>query len=93
MKRREFIAFLGGTAVAWPMAARAKQLGGPKRVGLLAAFSDDHDPLVQRYLSAFKQRLHELGKTEIFGLTSVSRAKMPIVSVLGLRNSLRSRPI
>ena len=64
MKRREFIAFLGGTAVTWPMAARAQQLGGPKRVGLLAPFSDDHDPLVQRYLSAFKQRLHELGWIE-----------------------------
>src|SRR6476660_1555683 len=64
MKRREFIAFLGGTAVTWPMAARAQQLGGPKRVGLLAPFSDHDDPLVQRYLSAFKQRLHELGWIE-----------------------------
>ncbi len=64
MRRREFIAFLGGTAVAWPMAAGAQQLGGPKRVGLLAPFPDDHDPLVQNYLSAFKQRLHELGWVE-----------------------------
>jgi putative tryptophan/tyrosine transport system substrate-binding protein len=63
MKRREFISLLGGVA-AWPLAARAQQLGGPKRVGLLAPFSDDHDPLVQRYLSAFKQRLHELGWIE-----------------------------
>jgi putative ABC transport system substrate-binding protein len=64
MKRREFITFLGGTAVAWPMAARAQQPGGPKRIGLLAPFSDDQDPLVQQYLSAFKQRLHELGWIE-----------------------------
>ena len=64
MKRREFITLLGGAAVAWPMAAGAQQLGGPKRVGLLAPFSDDHDPQVQRYLSAFKQRLHELGWIE-----------------------------
>jgi putative ABC transport system substrate-binding protein len=63
MKRREFITLLGGAA-AWPLAARAQQLGGPKRVALLAPFSDDHDPLVQRYLSAFKQRLHELGWIE-----------------------------
>jgi putative tryptophan/tyrosine transport system substrate-binding protein len=64
MQRRQLITLLGGAAVAWPMAARAQQLGGPKRVGLLAPFSDHDDPLVQRYLSAFKQRLHELGWIE-----------------------------
>jgi putative tryptophan/tyrosine transport system substrate-binding protein len=64
MRRREFIAFLGGTAVASPMAARAQQPGAPRRVGLLVSFPDDRDPLVQQYLSAFKQRLHELGWIE-----------------------------
>ena len=65
MRRREFIALLGGTAVVWPpMAARAQQPGGPRRVGVLAPFPDDRDPLVQKYLSAFKQRLHELGWIE-----------------------------
>jgi putative ABC transport system substrate-binding protein len=64
MRRREFIALVGGTAAAWPTGTRAQQLGGLKRVGVLAPFPDDHDPLVQQYLSAFKQRLRELGWIE-----------------------------
>jgi hypothetical protein len=51
-----FIALLGGTAVARPMAARAQQPGGPGAVGILVPFPDDRDPLVRQYLSAFKQR-------------------------------------
>jgi ABC-type uncharacterized transport system substrate-binding protein len=63
MQRRQFIALLGGAAT-WPLAARAQQTGRLRRVGVLIPFPDDRGPLVKDYLSAFRQRLHELGWDE-----------------------------
>jgi len=63
MRRREFIAGLGGAAVAWPLAARAQQTDRMRRIGVLMAF-DENDPDGKAQLSAFMRGLAELGWTE-----------------------------
>src|SRR5499433_1197560 len=62
MKRREFITLLGGAA-AWPLAARAQQLGGMRRIGVLMASAAD-DSENQARMAAFLQGLVQLGWTD-----------------------------
>ena len=59
MRRREFISLLG-SAVAWPLAARAQQVGKPLNIGVLGA-----DATVwAQWMAAFLARLRELGWVE-----------------------------
>jgi hypothetical protein len=61
MKRREFIALLGGAAVAWPLAAGAQQAGKLPTIGFLGAYSAS---VQGRWTAAFVQQLRELGWNE-----------------------------
>jgi putative tryptophan/tyrosine transport system substrate-binding protein len=65
MRRREFIAGLGGAA-AWPLAARA-QAERVRRVGVLMPY-EENDPEAKAQLSAFTQGLAELGWIDGRGL-------------------------
>src|SRR5215468_12295314 len=62
MKRREFITLLGGAA-AWPLAVRAQQPGGMRRIGVLMASAAD-DSENQARMAAFLQGLAQLGWTD-----------------------------
>lgn len=62
MRRRTFIAGLG-SAVAWPMAARAQQPTLIRCVGVLLDGAVN-EAEVQSYLAAFIQGLRQLGWTE-----------------------------
>jgi putative ABC transport system substrate-binding protein len=60
MKRREFIMLVGGATAAWPVAARAQQPTGTRRIGVLMAFDED-DIRAKVWLSRFTRGMLELG--------------------------------
>jgi putative ABC transport system substrate-binding protein len=60
MRRREFITLLGGTAVAWPLAARAQQASTAK-VGLLWPGAG---PPVSPRMESFREGLRRAGYVE-----------------------------
>jgi putative tryptophan/tyrosine transport system substrate-binding protein len=61
MRRREFIALLGGAAAAWPVVARAQQSGKLPTIEVLGPNTPSLD---SRRVGAFVQRLGELGWIE-----------------------------
>jgi putative ABC transport system substrate-binding protein len=61
MKRREFITLMGGTAIAWTLAANAQQLATrPVRIGILTPAGNLASPLFR----AFREGLRTLGYIE-----------------------------
>jgi putative tryptophan/tyrosine transport system substrate-binding protein len=63
MKRREFIALLGGGAAAWPLAARAQQPERVRRIGFLHDYNE-LDPEGRVQVAAFREALQKLGWTD-----------------------------
>jgi putative ABC transport system substrate-binding protein len=60
MRRRDFIALIGGAAAAWPFGVRAEQSDQVRRIGVLNALAEA-DPQAQAWEGAFRSRLTELG--------------------------------
>jgi putative ABC transport system substrate-binding protein len=63
MRRREFIALIGGAAATWPLAARAQQSERLRRIGVLMPTRED-DPDGQQRVALLRQGLSDLGWTE-----------------------------
>src|SRR5262245_2996403 len=63
LKRREFITLLGGTAAAWPIAARTQPGERMRRIGVLSSLAEDH-PEMRLRVAALKEGLEKLGWSE-----------------------------
>jgi putative tryptophan/tyrosine transport system substrate-binding protein len=63
MRRRGFIALLGGAAALWSHASSAQNPGGARRIGILLSLAES-DPEGKAQLSGFTQGLAELGWIE-----------------------------
>ncbi len=63
MKRRQFIALLGGATVAWPLAARAQQAERVRLIGVLMNITADDLPQ-RANIAAFQQVMAQSGWTD-----------------------------
>ena len=63
MRRREFLKLVGGSAVAWPLVARAQQPERMRRIGVLMGYAES-DRQGQANVAAFRGGLQKLGWTE-----------------------------
>jgi ABC-type uncharacterized transport system substrate-binding protein len=63
MQRREFITLLGASTFAWPLAARAQQATGVRRVAFLHPYTENDAEVLARVI-AFREGLESLGWTE-----------------------------
>jgi putative tryptophan/tyrosine transport system substrate-binding protein len=91
MRRREFIAGLGGAAVAWPLAAGAQQVERVQRVGVLT-IRTENEPIAQPAIVVFREGMAKLGWVEgrnlrldiRFGGTDPSRLRAYAVELVSL---------
>jgi len=86
MRRRDFITLLGGSAVAWPLVARAQQTERVRRVGvILPAAADDTE--FQSFYGAFLQAL------ALFGWTIGRNMQIDIRWATGDRVNIRKHAV
>jgi putative ABC transport system substrate-binding protein len=77
MRRREFITVLGGAATAWPLGARAQQVGKIPRIGWIilgapaGGFAD-----IFSYYDSFRAGLRDLGYVEGTNIILLARSAL-----------------
>jgi hypothetical protein len=60
MRRRDFIALIGGAGAAWPLVASAQQADRTRRIGVLMGYPETESE-GQAFVAAFRDGLQQLG--------------------------------
>jgi putative ABC transport system substrate-binding protein len=60
MNRRELLTFAGAAALSWPLAARAQQSGGGRRIGILMLYPEK-DPQGELRAAVFRREIEKAG--------------------------------
>jgi putative tryptophan/tyrosine transport system substrate-binding protein len=87
MRRREFVALVGGAAVGWPLAARGQQPSRIRRIGVFVGNAPSaDDPWARRQLQPFQEAMRDAGWIEgkniniEFRFAAGDPARFPIVA-------------
>ena len=64
MRRRDFIKAIAGSAIAWPLTARAQQDQRVRRIGVLLGDFPENAPEARAVVAAFQEELQKLGWAE-----------------------------
>src|SRR5690348_14011267 len=93
MRRRDLVALLGSTAIAWPLVARAQPLSQMRRIGFLSLLAEtDSESQVDE--AEFLKRLTALGWVDgrnirveyRWGAGNVGRVQQFAKELVGLKN-------
>jgi putative ABC transport system substrate-binding protein len=66
IRRRKFLATLGGAAVAWPLATRAQQTGQTPRVGYIRAGTPNNDPCREEFVRGMRDLGYVEGRNIVY---------------------------
>jgi putative tryptophan/tyrosine transport system substrate-binding protein len=90
MRRRDFVKGIAGSAIGWPLAARAQQVEGKNRIAVLMNRAAD-DPEGQARVAAFREALQKLGRSDSnvqidirWGADDVERERNAAVELIAL---------
>src|ERR1044072_8259193 len=73
MRRRDFLAMIGGIAVTWPSSLSAQQAAPRPRVGVLIYSTPDRDPNTQSFLRGLRELGYVDGRNVSFGFPYAAR--------------------
>jgi len=90
MRRREFVALMGGAAATWPLVARGQQIASPRRVGFLLVGLTPESKSAQSFLQGLRDAGYTIGRDVVveWGLAHGDYDRVPELVADLVRNKV-----